>query len=119
MHLSTEVETINEADRRHLAKAERMLIDSLTTKFMGIGVLTEAAHMSPTKLKTLFKKEYGKSLLQYYQEKQMELALKLLKKEGASVKQVSLSLGYDNPSYFTATFKKHHNILPSDVTKDV
>lgn len=119
MHLITEVETINEVDRRHLAKAERILIDALTTKFVGIDILTEAAHMSATKLKTLFKKEYGKSLFQYYQEKQMELALILLKDAGSSVKNVSISLGYHNPSYFTSTFKKHHNILPSDVTKEV
>ena len=113
--LSTEKETVNEADRRHLATAEKMLTDSLTTRFMGIDVLAKAVHMSPTKLKTVFKREYGKTILQYYQEKQMELALKLLKKPSASVKDVSHSLGYDNPNYFSSTFKKYYNYLPSEV----
>ncbi len=115
LHLNTEKETLNELDRRHLATAERMLINSLTTRFMGISTLAKSAHMSPTKLKTLFKREYGKSILQYYQEKQMELALQLLKHPGASVKDVSHTLGFENPSYFTSTFKKHHQFLPSEV----
>ena len=115
LHLSIENEIIHETDRRHLATAERLLIDSLTTKFKGIDVFARAAHMSTSKLKTLFKKEYGKSIGQYHQEKQMELALKLLKHEGATVKAVSITLGYNSQSHFTTAFKKYHNFLPSDV----
>ena len=115
MPLSAEKETIHEADRLHLARAERILIDTLTTKFMGIEPLGKLVHMSPSKLKTLFKKEYGKSVFQYYQDKQMDLALKLLKNTGTSVKGVSITLGYDSPSYFTTVFKKYHSFLPSDV----
>ena len=108
-------ETLKEADRRHLAKAERIIIESLTNKFMGVDLLAREVHMSPSKLKTLFKKEYGKSIGQYYQEKQMELALKLLKNRGTSVKEVSITLGFSNQNYFTIVFKKHHKFLPSDV----
>ena len=115
MNLSTEKELVNEADRRHLATVERIMIDSLTTKFEGIDMLAKSVHMSATKLKTLFKKEYGKSIFQYYQEKQMQLALELLKNPSNSVKEVSFTLGYDNPSNFTTAFKKYHNYPPSHV----
>lgn len=105
---------INETDRRHLAIAERKLLDALTTSFPGIEALANHAHMSPTKLKILFRKVYGNSVFQYYQEKQMLLAIELLK-NNSSIKDVSQTLGYDNPSNFTVAFKKYHQFLPSEI----
>ena len=118
MNLSTEKEDINNTDRSHLATAERLLVNSLNTGFPGIKELAKAVHMSPTKLKTLFKKVYGKSIFEYYQEKQMQLALNLLKRANMSVKEVSHTMGYNNHSNFTTAFKKYYNYLPSEVTKD-
>ena len=63
----------------------------------------------------MFKKVYGNSMLQYYQEKQMILAFSLLKNKGNSVKDIAQTLGYSNASNFTIAFKKVHNILPSEI----
>lgn len=115
MPVAVAEDKINETDRRHLATAERMLVNALTTHFPGIDIIATTVHMSPTKLKTLFRKVYGNSLLQYYQEKQMILALSLLKTEKLTIKEVSNNLGYDNPSNFTLAFKKVHNFLPSEI----
>ena len=101
-------------DRRHIAQAEKMLIDSLTSQFPGIETTAKTVLMSPTKLKLLFKDVYGKTMFQYYQEKQMQLALELLLQQ-LSAGQVSFSLGYENASNFTAAFKKYHGFLPSEV----
>lgn len=114
MPVSLAEDGINEADRRHLAMVERIILDSLTSSFPGIDFLAEEASMSASKLKGLFKKVYGNSIFQYYQEKQMMLAFELLK-GNSSVKEVSQTLGYDNPSNFTLAFKKHHKFLPSEV----
>lgn len=109
------VTKIKEVDRRHLSTAEKMIIKNLTTAFPGIDAIAQQVHMSPSKLKTLFKIVYGKTLLQYYQEKQMLLALELLQGSNHSVKDVAAILGYDNTSNFTLAFKKYHQFLPSEV----
>ena len=115
MPVAVAEDKINETDRRHLANAERMLVNALTTHFPGIDIIATTVHMSPTKLKTLFKKVYGNSMMQYYQEKQILLALNILKAGKISVKEVANNLGYDNHSNFTLAFKKVHNFLPSEI----
>ena len=115
MPVATEEDEINETDRRHVATAERMLEDALTTRFPGIVAIAQTVHISPTKLKILFKQVYGNTMMQYYQEKQMILALNLLKSGQISVKEVANKLGYDNPSNFTLAFKKVHKFLPSEI----
>ncbi|MBC7588467.1 MAG: helix-turn-helix transcriptional regulator [Chitinophagaceae bacterium] len=104
-----------ETDRRHIAQAEKLLLNDLTNQFPGIEEMAKTVHMSPTKLKALFKNVYGKPMFQYYQEKQMLLAMELLLRPSSSVGQVAMSLGYENASNFTAAFKKHYGLLPSEV----
>ncbi|MBC7651634.1 MAG: helix-turn-helix transcriptional regulator [Deinococcales bacterium] len=106
---------IKEVDRRHLSTAEKLIINNLSSAFPGIDAISQQVHMSPTKLKTLFKIVYGNTLLQYYQEKQMLFALELLQGSNHSVKDVAAMLSYENTSNFTLAFKKYHQYLPSEV----
>lgn len=100
----------------YLSKAEKMIINSLTSEFPGIDVIAKTVHISPTKLKNDFKKVYGHTIFGYYQVKQMSLARELLINKKYSVKEVSEILGYDNPSNFTLAFKKvNNNELPSSL----
>ena len=106
---------INEADRRLVAKTEKILIDNLTGSFPGIEKLANLLHTSPTKLQTAFKSIHENSIFQFYQKRQMMLALEMLKAEGTALKNIALTFGYQNYSKFSAAFKKHHGILPSKV----
>lgn len=115
MHLNQPENDLSETDRRHLAKAEKMLTDTLYKSFPGIDTIAREVHMSPTKLKNSFKQVYGKPLYQYYQEKQMYIALEMLKNKQSTVKEIAYIFGYENPANFTTAFKKVHNILPSEV----
>ncbi|WP_207420113.1 helix-turn-helix domain-containing protein [Desertivirga brevis] len=106
--------TTTEADRRLLAKAEKLITDSVTQRFPGIDTIAAAVSISPTKLKTIFKATYGVTMFQYYQDKQMKAATELLN-EGRTVKEVALMMGYDNQSNFRAAFKKHYGYNPSNL----
>ncbi len=114
-HLHQIENILSDADRRHLAKAEKILTDALYKTFPGIETIAKEVNLSPTKLKNSFKLVYGKPLNQYYQEKQMLLALQLLKNKTISVKDVAQTFGYENTSNFTVAFKKYHQMLPSEV----
>jgi AraC-like DNA-binding protein len=96
---------------------EKCLIDNLTGEFPGIEGISKTVNMSSTKLKSTFKIVYGQPIFQYYRNKQMDLAMQLIKTSDIQIKNISTLLGYENPSKFTASFKKHHKILPSEVTK--
>ncbi len=107
----------NEADRIALVKVEKILMDNLTEGFSGIESIAEQVNMSESKLKVIFKGVYGQSIFQYFKEKQMVLAMQLLKNPEAQIKNIAASLGYENPGKFTVAFKKYHYILPSEVSK--
>jgi AraC-like DNA-binding protein len=109
------INTVPINEQSQVANAEKIIVESLTNQFLGIELIAKKVHMSPTKLKTLFKVVFGKSMFQYYQHKQMNLAFELLQNRSKSIKEVSEILGYDNPSNFTNAFKKVYNILPSHV----
>ncbi len=105
---------LHDEDSRLVARAEKVLADSLLFGFPGITELASRLHTSSTKLQLLFKAVHGNSLFQYYQQKQMVLALQMLRATPTSLKDIALTFGYKNPSKFSAAFKKYHHILPSE-----
>lgn len=112
MHAPTKLQ---DADRRLVARAEKILTDNLTNPFLGIEGLALLLNTSPTKLKGVFKAVHHNSIFQYYQRKQMLLALQMLRAKPISLKSISLTFGYSNPSKFSTAFKKYHNFLPSEI----
>jgi AraC-like DNA-binding protein len=100
---------------RNIAKAERIINDSLTSGFPGIEYIAKEVNMSPTKLKTTFKSVYGTSMLQYFTEKKMYLAMEMIKNSDIQIKNVAITIGYENSSKFSMIFKKQFGKLPSEV----
>jgi AraC-like DNA-binding protein len=106
---------MSSADKKKLFTAEQKLIKSLTKTFPGVEQLAEDVGMSPTKFKQLFKTIYGQSTYQYYQQQQMGLAKEMILTNTIKIGDVALLFGYDNASKFSAAFKKHHGVLPSQL----
>ncbi|WP_255068825.1 AraC family transcriptional regulator [Lacihabitans sp. LS3-19] len=107
----------NNSNHESLSKIEEYLSQNLKGNFPGIDFLANMAHMSPSKLKTSFKASYGTSIFKYFKEKQMELAIKLLKDPEIQIKNLSTIFGYENPSKFSIAFKKIHGKLPSEIQR--
>ena len=80
---------------------------------MGIDFIARAVNLSPTKLKMIFKTFFGFSMLQYHKEKNMLLALQLIKNSTMQIRNIALVTGYESASNFTAAFKKRFGFLPS------
>lgn len=98
-------------DMHNLSMVEEHLCTNYKTEFPGIEKLSRVSAMSPTSLKTKFKKYYGETLFGYYQKNKMEHARKLL--DGKTpVKVVATEIGYSNPSHFTLAFKKEYGFSP-------
>ncbi|MGY3215083.1 helix-turn-helix transcriptional regulator [Mucilaginibacter sp. HD30] len=106
---------VSKDDSRMVARTEKILIDRLTSGFPGINSLAETLHTSAAKLQNLFKAVNDNSIFQYYQEKQMVLALQMLRSKPVSVKEIALTFGYQSPGKFSAAFKKYHGFSPSTI----
>jgi len=76
--------------------------------------LAGVANMSLPHYFALFKRVVGRSPIDYLIKLRMEHARRLLADTSWSVKEVAVSLGYDDPLYFSRVFKSINQTAPSD-----
>ena len=86
---------------------EKITIDALSRQF----------HMNATTLKNVFKSVYGDSLASHIKEHRMERAAELLTDTSLSISEIASRVGYDSQSKFTAAFKSHYGVLPTQYRK--
>lgn len=110
-----EYKSLSNIDYSNVAKAEKIILHHLTSPFVGVEKIALDVHMSPTKLKAIFKSVFGSSMLQYHKEKNIQLAMQLIQKSDLQIKSIAIATGYESASKFTAAFKKRFGILPSEV----
>lgn len=106
---------IEYTDKFNINKVENYLLNHLCGKFPGIDVIADKFKISESKLKAEFKQFLGKPVYRYFQEKQMQLAKELLIENKLLVKEIAYKFGYENTSKFSAAFKKHHGVMPSEL----
>jgi len=109
--LTGEGNSLSSQDTRSLSRVEQHLCSQYKKEFPGIEKLSRISAMSPTSLKTKFKRYYGETLFGYYQKNKLEHARKLLDSK-IPVKVVATEIGYSNPSHFTLAFKKEYGFSP-------
>ncbi len=109
--LGKEGNVLSTQDTHSLSRVEQHLCLHYKKEFPGIEKLSRISAMSPTSLKTKFKKYYGETLFGYYQKNKLEHARKLLDNK-VPVKVVATEIGYSNPSHFTLAFKKEYGFSP-------
>ena len=85
-------------------------------KVMTADELAKQCGMSGPALEKTVKKYTGHGAMKYYNELKMRRATELLK-DGKSVKEVALSLGFSDQNYFSLRYKKWAGVPPSAVGK--
>jgi AraC-like DNA-binding protein len=102
-------------DFRKIAKAEKLLLDTVANPFLGVEYIAAKVGMSPTKLKLTFKSVHGVSMMQYHKEKKMLLGMQMIQNTDMQIKNIALAAGYKSSSKFTANFKKRFGKMPSEM----
>jgi AraC-like DNA-binding protein len=108
---------IRQADYERSFKVREDLITDLGNP-PTISQLAEKHGVSTSKLKTLFKQVFGKTIYQYYQEHRMEKARAMLAREDLNVSEVGYRVGYSNLSHFSEAFKKQYGRLPKQYMQE-
>lgn len=76
--------------------------------------LAASLYISPNHLTRSFKKEMGKTPIDFLIEQRMFLAKELLEQNNFSISMISAKVGYGNYSYFTKIFKKFYGKTPRE-----
>ena len=75
--------------------------------------------MSRNSFLTLFKKETGKSPVNYLEDLRFARACELLENTDLSVKSIAFSIGFGDPLYFSRFFKKYSGMSPGNYRKRI
>lgn len=102
-------------DRRRVQAAHDLMMGDIAHGWT-IAELARAAGLNEKKLKHGFRALYNASVHQYLQDVRMRRAGDLLRRPAASVTEVSLTVGYANPSHFAKLFRRYYGVAPSAYT---
>lgn len=81
-------------------------------KRIGLEEMAEHLHLNTSYFSRLFKKETGRTFIDYVTQMKLNRAKELLDQTPHSVGKISEMLGYDNQSYFIKLFKSHTGVTP-------
>ncbi|MGB0409111.1 MAG: AraC family transcriptional regulator [Opitutales bacterium] len=93
------------------------LDDHLYDNEMHINSLCEDLNISPSGLRSRFKKETRQSPLEYLIKKRMKMACDYLVNTDESITSIAMTLGNASSQYFSTAFKRYFGITPSEYRK--
>ena len=79
-----------------------------------VATLAAVVNVSPSHYSALFKRWTGCPPIDYFIHLRMQRACELFDGTSLNVKEVAAALGYDDPFYFSRTFKSVNRIAPSE-----
>ena len=87
------------------------------TEKLSVSDICETMHYSKSYVFRQFKKTTGSSLMAYFIRLKVQCAKQMLRDSELSVAAISDALSFDNPNYFSKTFKKITGYTPSTYRK--
>ncbi len=80
--------------------------------------LSERYQISETAMKKCFKAMYGDSIYAFLKKHRLNISCSLLQDTDKSVTEISMEVGYENPSKYIAAFKKMFGVTPAKFRRD-
>lgn len=101
-----------------IRQVEARLIQCLENESVNIKELAREFALSASTLKRSFKHVYGKSISDYYLDKKMAYAKRLIHEKNKTVTETAYLLGYEKVGQFIVMFKKYIGCLPGTIRKE-
>ncbi len=99
--------------RRGMVKEVIIFIQKNCSHQIRLKQIAEMCFISPNYLCSLFKEETGLTVHQYLSKIRMEKAKYLLEQSDFSIKRITFNVGYEDPNYFSRTFKESMGLSPT------
>jgi len=100
---------------KNYAMIVKAINDNLSDR-LTVSSLAKLCNMSEVNLQKTFSKYAGVGVMEYCKRMQMDRAHELLK-DGKTVKETALELGYADQNYFSTVFKRITGHTPSEIKK--
>ena len=88
-----------------------LMRDSLDKK-LSVEEMAATQNLSASHFSMLFRKATGMPPIDYFIHLKMQKACQLIYASNSKVKDIALSLGYDDPYYFSRVFRKNMGVAP-------
>ena len=95
-----------------IADSAKKIIDYNFDRDITIKKIADSIHIDAAYLTRKFTEKYSVTPKVYLIEKRLELAKRLLIQNDATIAEISVSVGYDDPLYFSRIFKKKEGFSP-------
>ncbi|MGS2738207.1 AraC family transcriptional regulator [Sinomicrobium sp. M5D2P17] len=112
------VEVGKNSDTSNIVQASISYMKINIENHLKVSDIAENFNYSPSHYFSLFKKETGYSPIHYFNHLKIQKACQYLSFSSLSVKEISFSLGFSDPLYFSRLFKKTMNISPLKYRKE-
>ncbi|GIP33242.1 AraC family transcriptional regulator [Paenibacillus sp. J2TS4] len=86
---------------------------------LSLAEMSDALHLSKTKLKELFKRRTGYTLTEYFGQLKIDKAKTYIREEPSNFTEIAEKLGFSSVHYFSKAFKKATGMSPSEYAKSV
>ena len=115
--ISTEDIAVPGSDREFIENLDRIIYENIADPELSNEQLAEALFISKATLIRKVKGLLGTTPNDYVRIQRLNLAAKMLLKEGCRISDICYSVGFNTPSYFTKCFKKQYGVLPAEYMK--
>ena len=105
-----------QSNHTEVIKIEKFIEENITQKIT-LTMLSDHVHLSKEYIAYIFKKNVGKTVIEYVNEKKMMFAKYMIQEGMLSLRDIAENLGYENYGYFSRVFKKHFNTSPIEFKK--
>lgn len=109
--------TSNSMDGEFLKKAIRIVEENMDNEEFSSNDFSKALCMSRSNLHLKMKSITGESATKFIRKIRFNYACRLLLERKHSIAEISAMVGFNSPSYFATSFKKHVGCLPTEYVR--
>ncbi len=96
----------------HSVQLAREFLETHFSEPIGVAEIARAALISPSYLKHLFKEQTGTTLMAELCDIRLRRACELLSRTDRGIREIALTVGFRDPDYFSAVFRKKRGETP-------
>lgn len=113
-----EMQKETQEDKKLSHEVENYILENYGDPDLNISILGQEFHMTPAYLSAIYKKQTGKSLLDFINQIRVEKAEALLI-EGRSVVETAQIAGFRDSGTFIRVFKKKRGVTPGQLKRNL
>lgn len=111
------IDGVFSSDDMFMSKMNNYISDNLKNEQFSVEQLAAEMNLSRVQLYRKVKSITGLSVSEMIRIFRLKLAWSILNKQAATVSEVAYTVGFQNLSYFSKSFKSHFGILPNELLK--